>query len=97
MVVRLAVGMAVPFEEIPSPQLLVAVGAHEMFRVPCLAEGRYHLADDRLIARRTASFLSRVDALFAHVRLKTVEHAIQLRRSFFLRSAHRLRVRRFQR
>lgn len=43
MVIRLAVGPAVTLEEVPRAQLLVAVSAREVLRVPGAAQGRDHL------------------------------------------------------
>ena len=43
MVVGLAVRLAVAFEEILRAQLLAAVGAHEMLRMPGPSERRHHL------------------------------------------------------
>lgn len=37
VIVRLAVRMTLPLEEVPRAQFLVAVGAREVFRMPCLA------------------------------------------------------------
>ena len=70
MVVRLAVRIAVPLEEVPRAQLLRAVIAREVLRMPSLAKGRNDLADDRLIARVAASLLGRVNSLAAHIGLQ---------------------------
>lgn len=43
MIVRLAVGVTFPLEEVACAQLLVAVGAREVFRMPRLAQSCYHL------------------------------------------------------
>lgn len=43
VIVRLAVGMTLPLEEVTRAQLLVAVSAREVFRMPRLAQGSYHL------------------------------------------------------
>lgn len=78
MIVRFAVRMTLPLEEVPCTQLLVAVSTCEMFWMPRLAQCRYHLAHDRLLAGAAASFLGCVDTLAAHVGLKIAEHRIQL-------------------
>lgn len=84
MVVRFAVRMTVTFEEVTGAQLLFAVTAEEVLRVPGLAQRRYHLADDRLVARITASLLGRVHTLAVHVSLQATEHRIQLSRLVLL-------------
>lgn len=70
MVIRLAVGMSFPLEEVPGAQLLITMSAGEMLRVPCLPQGGDHLSDDRLLAGAAASLLSSVHPLTAHVCLK---------------------------
>lgn len=64
MVVGLAVGVALPLEEVPRAQLLVAVGAGEVFRVPRLPQRGDHLKIEEfrglisgLTARRTGPLL----------------------------------------
>lgn len=76
--------MAIAFEEIPRAQLLVAVRADEVLWMPGLAQRRYHLADDRLVARVAAAFLRRVHTLSVHVCLQTTKHRIQLGRLVLL-------------
>lgn len=84
MVIRLAVRMAVAFEEVTGAELLFAVAAQEVLRVPGFAQRRYHLADYRLVARVAASLLGRVHTLAVHVSLQTAQHRIQLRRLVLL-------------
>lgn len=43
VVVGLAVGPTLALEEVPGAELLVAVGAGEVLRVPCLPQGGDHL------------------------------------------------------
>lgn len=43
MIVRLAVGAAVALEEVPGAELLVAVRAREVLRVPRATQRRDHL------------------------------------------------------
>lgn len=43
MVVLLTVGLSVPLEEVPGPDLLLAVGAHKVLGVPCLPHGGHNL------------------------------------------------------
>lgn len=52
MIVRLAVRVTLPLEEVPRAQLLVAVSACEVFRMPRLAQGRYHLCSKNIIRSR---------------------------------------------
>lgn len=54
--------------------------AGKVFRVPCLAQRRYHLPDDGLVARGATALLCRVYALSVHLGGQTSEHAIQRRR-----------------
>jgi len=77
VIVWFAVRPSVAFEEVPGAQLLGTVGASEVFRVPCLAQGRYHLADDGFVARGATAFLCRVHALSVHFGGQTPEHAVQ--------------------
>ncbi|KYM76551.1 hypothetical protein ALC53_12994 [Atta colombica] len=72
MIIRFAVRMTLPLEEVPCTQLLVAVSTCEVFWMPRLAQCRYHLRS------AAASFLGCVDTLAAHVGLKIAEHRIQL-------------------
>lgn len=78
VVVRLAVRIAVPLEEVARAQLLRAVVARKVLRMPGLAQGRNDLADDRLVARVAASLLGRVHTLAAHVGLQIPKHRVQL-------------------
>lgn len=102
VVVRLAVRMAVALEEVARAQLLRAVVAREVLRMPGLAQRRDHLADDRLVAGIAAALLRRGHTLAAHVGLQVAEHRVQLvallnglrlRRRVRLRLRLRLRVR----
>lgn len=70
MIVRLAVRMSVALEEVASSQLLRAVVAREMLRMPGLAQRRNDLADDWLVAGIAASLLGSGHSLAAHVGLK---------------------------
>ena len=78
VVVRFAVRLPIPFEEVARPQLLGAVGAREVLRMPRLSQGGDDLPHDRLLAGVAASLLARVDPLPAHVRLQVAEHRIQV-------------------
>lgn len=80
MIVWFAVRPSVAFEEVPGAQLLRAVGTRKVLRVPRLAQGRYHLANDGFVARGATSFLCRVHALSVHFGGQTPEHAVQWRR-----------------
>ncbi|KYN38792.1 hypothetical protein ALC56_06791 [Trachymyrmex septentrionalis] len=81
MIVRFAVRMTFPLEEVPCTQLLVAMSTREVFWMPRFAQGCYHLRSKniiKLLAGAAASFLGCVDTLAAHVGLKIAEHRIQL-------------------
>lgn len=78
VVVRLAVRVAIALEEVPRAELLVAVVAREVFRVPGLAERRDDLADDRLVAGVAAALLRGVHTLATHVGREVTEHRIEL-------------------
>lgn len=71
--------MAVAFEKVACAQLLRTVSADEVLRVPSLAQGRYHLADDRLVASRTAALLRGVHPLAVHFGRQASQHTIQRR------------------
>lgn len=47
VVVGLAVRLALPLEEIPRAQLLITVGAREVFRMPCFSQSGDHLKEER--------------------------------------------------
>lgn len=78
MVVGLAVGLPVSLEEVPGAQLLRAVGAREVLRVPRLPQRGDDLAHYGLLAGVAAAFLARVDSLAAHVCLEVAKHRIQV-------------------
>lgn len=78
MVVRLAVGMAVPLEEVARSELLIAVVAREMLWMPSFAQRRDHLAHDWLFAGAAAAFVGRVHSLPVHVCLQAAQHKVQL-------------------
>lgn len=67
VVVRLAVRPSFALEEVARAQLLVAVVADKVLRVPRLAQSRNHLANDGFVARGAAPFLRRVHALSVHL------------------------------
>lgn len=77
MVVRLAVWSAIALEEVPRAQLLVAVGAGEVFRVPRATQRCYDLPNDRLLAGVAASLLGRLYSLAAHVCPEGSEHMLE--------------------
>lgn len=82
MVVRFAIWVSISLEEIPRSQFLVAVGANEVFGVPCFAQSCDDLPNNGFVASWAAAFLGRVNSLFAHVCLQAVKHAVQLCRAF---------------
>lgn len=63
VVISLAVGCSVAFEEVPRAQLLIAMVARKVLRVPCLSKRRDHLTNDRLVACIAASLLHRINTL----------------------------------
>lgn len=78
MVVQFAVRLSVALKEVPSAQLLVAVAARKVLRVPGLAQRRDHLADDRLLAGVAAALLCRRHSASVHVGVQVAEHRVQL-------------------
>lgn len=78
MVVRFTVWLTVPLKEVPRAQLLVAVIARKVLRVPRLAQRRDHLAHDRFLAGVAASLLRRRYSASAHVGVQVAEHRIQM-------------------
>jgi len=79
VIVRFAVRPSFALEKIARAQLLGAVVAREVFRVPSLAQRRDHLPDDSLVARRATSLLSSVHTLSVHLGREAAEHAVQTR------------------
>jgi len=73
MIVRLAIRVTLPLKEIPRAQLLITVGACEVFRMPRLAQGRYHLRSKNIIKSNSVASAFRnhdaVDDYLAHNRL----------------------------
>lgn len=63
MIISFAVRHIVAFEEVPRAQLLIAMIASEMLRMPSFAQRGDDLADNRLVASIAASFLHCVDSL----------------------------------
>jgi hypothetical protein len=78
VIIRFTIGMTVPFEKVACAQLLVAMVARKVLRMPGLAQGRDHLADNWFVARIAAPLLGGVDALTAHFGLQTAQHRVQL-------------------
>lgn len=78
MIIRFAVGIPVSLEEISRPQLLIAVVAREMLRMPCLAQSCDYLANYWLVACIAAALLHGVYTLSAHVSLKVAKHKFKL-------------------
>lgn len=67
MIVGLAVGISVALKEVARAQLLGAVRAGEVLRMPRLAQGGDHLAHYRLVARAATALLCCVYSLSTHV------------------------------
>lgn len=78
MVIRFTVWVPISFEEIPGAQLLIAVRANEVLRMPRLSQGGDHLTYNWLVTRTTATLLRRVYTLSIHICLQTTKHRIQL-------------------
>lgn len=78
MVVLLAIRLAVALKEVLGAQLLAAVVAGKVFRVPGLAQGRDHLANNRLLAGIAAALLCGRHSSSAHVLVQIAEHRVQL-------------------
>lgn len=69
VVIGLAVGEAVALKEVAGAQLLAAVVARKVLRMPGLAQGGDHLADNWLLACIAAALLYSVDSLATHIGL----------------------------
>lgn len=78
VIIGLAVRVSVPLEEVPRTQLLVAVIASKVLRMPSFSKSRNHLADDRFLARVTAALLRCGYPLATHVRLQIAKHRVQV-------------------
>lgn len=78
VIVLLAVGLPVPLKEVPRADLLLAVGADEVLRVPGFPHGCNYLPSNRLLAGSTDTFGNCSYTQFIQVRLKTSQHGIQL-------------------
>lgn len=78
VVVLLAVGLSIALEKVARAQLLAAVAASKVLRVPGLAQGRDHLTNDRLLAGVAAALLRCCDPTTAHISVQVAEHRIQL-------------------
>lgn len=78
MVVLLAVWSAVTFKEVLGAQLLVAMRAGEVLRVPGLAQGCDHPPHDGFVAGGAAALLCGGNALLSHVAGQRAEHRIKL-------------------
>lgn len=78
VVVLLAVGLSIALKEVARAQLLAAVAASKVLRVPGLAQGRDDLTNDRLLASVAAALLRCCDPTAAHVGVQVAEHRIQL-------------------
>lgn len=78
MVIRLAVRFPVALEEVPRAQLLGAMGAGEVLRMPGLSQGGDYLAHDGFLAGAAAALLAGIDSLATHVGLEVTKHGIQV-------------------
>jgi len=67
MVILLTVRFSIPFEEVPSAQLLVTMGAIEMLRVPGSTKSCDNLSNYRFVTGCANSFLGCFNALFVHI------------------------------
>lgn len=77
MVIRLAIGTAIALEEVSSPQLLVAVRAGEVLRMPRATQRRDYLSHDGFLAGVAAPFLGCLDSLTTHVGAEGSQHVVQ--------------------
>lgn len=77
MIIRLAIRTSIALEEVPRAQLLSAMGAGEMLRMPGLSQGCDDLADDGFVACSAAALLGSGDSLPGHVGVQRTEHALQ--------------------
>lgn len=78
VVVGLAVRLSIPLEEVPRAQLLGAVRAGKVLRVPGLSQRGDDLSDDGLLAGVATALLAGINPLAAHVGLKVSKHGIQV-------------------
>ena len=81
VIVLLTVRLAVSLKEVHGAQLLVAVTAHEVLWVPGVPQCSDDLANYRLAASCTNSFLLGLNPLLVHVFLQIAQHVIQIRSS----------------
>lgn len=77
VIIRLAVWPAVLLEEVPRAQLLGAMSASEVLRMPSAAQRCDHLSDDGFLASVAASLLGSLYSLSAHVCAQGSEHVIE--------------------
>lgn len=76
VVVLFTVGLSIPLEEVPGSDLLLAVGADEVLRVPRLPHGGHNLPSDGLLAGPADSFGDRGDPQLVEVGLQAPQHAV---------------------
>ena len=81
VVVLLTVGLSIPLKEVHCSQFLVAVAAHEVFRVPSVAQCSDHLPHNWLGTSCTDTLLLGLDTLLVHILLQVAQHVIQIRGS----------------
>lgn len=55
MIVRFAIRVTLPLEEVPCAQLLIAMSTCEVFWMPRLAQGRYHLRSKNIVKSKRIS------------------------------------------
>lgn len=78
MVVRLAVGMAIPLEEIACSELLIAMIAREMLWMPCFTQRCDHLTHNWFLTGAAAALVGCVYSLPIHICLQAAQHKVQL-------------------
>lgn len=76
VIVLFTVGLSIPLKEVPGPDLLLAVGADEVLRVPRLPHGCHDLSSDGLLAGPADPFGDRGNPQFVQVRLQAPQHAV---------------------
>lgn len=76
VIVLFTVRLSIPLKEVPGSDLLLAVGADEVLRVPRLPHGSHDLPGDGLLAGPADPFGNRGDPQFVQVGLQAPQHAV---------------------
>lgn len=78
VVVLFTVGLPIPLKEVPGSDLLLAVCADKVLRVPCLPHSSHDLPSDGLLAGPTDAFGNCGDPQLIQVGLQAAQHAVKL-------------------